>query len=53
MIKPRPAQPTVKFIDDYCESYRRQFDGSYKMAGGKAANPLGPKSSEGFLGRYV
>ncbi|MFM2377505.1 MAG: hypothetical protein RLZZ143_81 [Cyanobacteriota bacterium] len=26
MVKPRPAQPTVKFIDDYCENYRgRQF----------------------------
>lgn len=25
MIKPRPAQPTVKFIDDYCESYRDLF----------------------------
>jgi hypothetical protein len=22
MVKPRPAQPTVKFIDDYCENYR-------------------------------
>jgi SRSO17 transposase len=25
MVKPRPAQPTVKFIDDYCESYRDLF----------------------------
>jgi SRSO17 transposase len=25
MIKPRPAQSTVKFIDDYCESYRDLF----------------------------
>jgi len=22
MVKPRLAQPTVKFIDDYCENYR-------------------------------
>lgn len=27
MVKPRPAQPTVKFIDDYRENYRgRQFN---------------------------
>ena len=25
MVKPRPAQPTVKFIDEYCESYRDLF----------------------------
>ena len=25
MVKPRPAQPTVKFIDDYCENYRDLF----------------------------
>ena len=25
MLKRRPAQPTVKFIDDYCESYRDLF----------------------------
>lgn len=25
MVKPRPAQPTVKFIDDYCETYRDLF----------------------------
>jgi SRSO17 transposase len=25
MVKPRPAQPTVKFIDDYAESYRDLF----------------------------
>jgi hypothetical protein len=31
----------------------RQFDDGYKMAGGKAGNPLGSKSREGFLGRYV
>jgi SRSO17 transposase len=25
MVKPRRAQPTVKFIDDYCEVYRDLF----------------------------
>jgi SRSO17 transposase len=25
MVKPRPAQPTVKFIDEYCETYRDLF----------------------------
>jgi hypothetical protein len=25
MVKPHPAQPTVKFIDDYCENYRELF----------------------------
>ena len=25
MVKPHPAQPTVKFIDDYCENYRDLF----------------------------
>jgi SRSO17 transposase len=25
MVKPRPAAPTVKFIDDYCEWYRDLF----------------------------
>lgn len=25
MVKPRLAQPTVKFIDDYCENYRDLF----------------------------
>jgi len=25
MVKPRPAQPTVKFIDEYAESYRDLF----------------------------
>ncbi|EKV01751.1 hypothetical protein Lepto7375DRAFT_3935 [Leptolyngbya sp. PCC 7375] len=25
MVTPRAAQPTVKFIDDYCESYRDLF----------------------------
>jgi SRSO17 transposase len=25
MVKPRPAQPTVKFIDDYCETRRDLF----------------------------
>lgn len=25
MVKPRPAQPTVKLIDDYCENYRDLF----------------------------
>jgi SRSO17 transposase len=25
MVKPRPAQPTVKFIDDYAKSYRDLF----------------------------
>jgi SRSO17 transposase len=25
MVKPRPAQPTVKFIDDSCENYRDLF----------------------------
>lgn len=25
MVTPRRAQPTVKFIDDYCESYRDLF----------------------------
>jgi SRSO17 transposase len=25
MIKPRPAQPTVKFVDTYCQIYRDLF----------------------------
>jgi hypothetical protein len=25
MVKPRQAQPTVKFIDEYCETYRNLF----------------------------
>ena len=25
MVKPRPAQPTVKFIDEYCETYQDIF----------------------------
>jgi SRSO17 transposase len=25
MVKPRPAQKTIQFIDDYCENYRDLF----------------------------
>jgi SRSO17 transposase len=25
MIAPREAQPTVKFVDEYCASYRKLF----------------------------
>jgi hypothetical protein len=25
MVKPRPAQPTVKFVDTYCQLYRDLF----------------------------
>jgi SRSO17 transposase len=25
MVKPRPAKPTVKFIDEYCEIYKDLF----------------------------
>ena len=30
MVKPRAAQPTVKFIDDYCESYRSILRGAMR-----------------------
>ena len=25
MVKPRPARQTVKFVDEYCETYRNLF----------------------------
>jgi hypothetical protein len=25
MIAPREARPTVKFVDEYCEGYRKLF----------------------------